>query len=218
MGAGGGVGPISSQRGGRRLDKPSIKGAGFAETWGRLQTLIREGRTSREQLSQRLGRDAFALVDTAPIPSLWYPVAAVDELTEWIAALEGDASPTYYRAMGARAFEELIERPAFATFVGTAQDFTERRGESLVKLAGLIYSFGEWSYRGESPTEFIVEVRQAAALTGFREWTAAGFIERLMAFIANEPIAVVPERASRDRLLLHGSATATHHKRLTPRA
>ena len=190
--------------GGRRLETASIKGAGFTETWGRLQAMIRDGRTSREDLEQRLGKEAFALVESEPIPSLWYPLAAVDEFTERVAALEGPAGPAYYRAMGAGAFDELISRPAFATFVGTAQGFTARRGESLVKLAGLVYNFGEWSYSGETPTEFVVEVRNAAALAQFREWTAAGFIERLMEYISNESIRVTPERPTRNLLVLRG--------------
>ncbi len=190
------------------MDTPSIKGAGFAETWSRLQALLREGRTSREDLERRLGKEVLALVDAEPIPTLWYPIVAVDELTETVAALEGPAGPAYYRAMGAGAFDELISRPAFATFVGTAQGFTARRGESLVKLAGLVYNFGLWSYVGESPTEFVVEVRNAAALAEFREWTAAGFIERLMEFIANEAIRVTPERPTRNLLVLRGTPRA----------
>lgn len=187
------------------METAGIKGAGFAETWSRLQTLIREGRASREDLEGRLGKEALALVDAEPIPSLWYPVAAVDELTELVALLEGPASPVYYRAMGARAFDELISRPAFATFVGTAQGFTARRGESLVKLAGLVYNFGEWSYKGETPTEFVVEVQNASPMAEFREWTSAGFIERLMEHIANEPIRVTPERPTKNLLILRGT-------------
>lgn len=200
--------PMRANAGGQRLETASIKGAGFAETWSRLQTLIHEGRASREDLEHRLGKEALALVETEPIPSLWYPVAAVDELTELVAGLEGPASPAYYRSMGARAFDELISRPAFATFVGTAQGFTARRGEALVKLAGLVYNFGEWSYQGESPTEFVVEVRNAAAMAEFREWTSAGFIERLMEYIANEPILVTPERPTQNLLVLRGTPRA----------
>ncbi len=200
--------PMYVGSGGRHLETASIKGAGFAETWNRLQAMIREGRTSREDLAQRLGKEALSLVDSEPIPSLWYPVAAVDEFTEVVAALEGPAGPAYFRAMGAGAFDELITRPAFATFVGTAQGFTARRGESLVKVAGLVYNFGEWNYAGESPTEFVVEVRDAAALATFREWTAAGFIERLMEHIANEAIRVTPERPTRNLLVLRGTPRA----------
>jgi len=200
--------PMCTKAGGQRLETASIKGAGFAETWSRLQTLIREGRTSREDLEQRLGKDTLALVDSEPIPSLWYSLSAVDELTEMVAALEGPASPAYFRAMGAGAFDELISRPAFATFVGTAQGFTARRGEALVKLAGLVYNFGEWSYQGEGPTEFVVEVRNASPLAEFREWTAAGFIERLMEHIADEPILVTPERPTQNLLVLRGTPRA----------
>jgi hypothetical protein len=218
MGAGDAARSMRASPGGLRLETAGLKGAGFAETWSRLQTLIREDRASREDLEDRLGKEALALVDAEPIPSLWYPVAAVDELTELVAFLEGPASPAYYRAMGARAFDELISRPAFATFVGTAQGFTARRGESLVKLAGLVYNFGEWSYKGETPTEFVVEVQNAAPMAEFREWTSAGFIERLMEHIANEPIRVTPERPTQNLLILRGTPRSGSRARVSPSA
>ena len=120
-------------------------------------------------------------------------MAVVDALTEIVAELEGGGTHDYYKAMGREAFEDLRERDAFRSFLETARNFSQLQGESLVKLAGLVYNFGEWSYHGQSPTRFVVEVRDATALAPFREWTATGFIEELFAFISSERIEEPPD-------------------------
>jgi hypothetical protein len=185
-------------------DVPSIKGAGFQDTWEELNGHLQAGRTSREQVEVRLNPEALQIVDEKLEPSLWYPLAHVDAITEVNAAVTGDSGRDYYKGMGKQAFDRLMSRSSFKIFFEGAMANRERAGTTLIGLSGLVYSFGEWEWSGEELSNFTVEMTDATPMASFREFTAAGFIEALAAHTVGDRLQVTVARPTRDRIVFRG--------------
>ena len=178
-----------------------VKGASFIRAWEKLRGLVEGGVVSRDALRVQLSPDAFALYEEKILPSLWYPLAAVDEFSRVLVDLEGDGDPAYMRSVGANALGALLERESFRSFIEGAMRQRDGEGQALVQLAGLVYDFGEWTFEGRDLFEFRATMVDAEPLPALAAETIAGFVEALVEHCMGTPIRVTAERPELGRVV-----------------
>lgn len=187
-------------------DVPSVKGVAFQHGWERVRALIESGRIPMEELEFRLGSEGMELVDGKPEPSLWYPLVAADRLTELLIHIEGGGDREYARELGRQGLETVLGRGAVRGLLDGARRRGERAGHTLIGLAGLVYNFGMWSYRGEDLDRFEVVVQQASPFRTASLLAAAGFIEALVEHFAGSRVHVEVLRPEDDRVVFRAES------------
>jgi hypothetical protein len=179
-----------------------VKGVSFIRTIALVQGLVERGLVSQEALTVQLSPAALALLDQKIEPSLWYPLAEVDELSRLLVDIEGHGDPDYMRGVGAGALGTLLERDTFRSFIeGAMRQKEGGDGKTLVQLAGLIYDFGRWHFEGDDLRRFVVVMEDAEALPDVAAQTAAGFIEALVLHCTGDAVHVEAARPDPGRVV-----------------
>jgi hypothetical protein len=179
-------------------ETPSVKGVAFQAVWDRVTSLVESGRVADDLLELTLGKEGLALLEEKPQPSLWYPMAHADRLTDLVVKVEGAGNPAYAKSLGASGLEPVLSRDSMRSFIEDSMRRKDRAGHALIGLAGLVYSFGQWTYRGEDLRSFEIDLTEAASFPENSAFSASGFMEALVAFVTHEPICVSPLRRAPD--------------------
>ena len=182
-----------------------IKGAGFARSWEHLHALAERGAVSEEALRVELSPAAYSLYQEKVQPSLWYPLAAVNELSQQIIKIEGEGDPAYNRTLGAEALGVILARDSYRGLIEGAMKQKGSEGQTLVQLASLVYDFGQWTFEGEDLSKFEAIMTEAEPLPELATFSIAGFMETLVAHCTGNRIAVTIDRPSLDKVIFRAA-------------
>lgn len=182
-------------------DEPRVKGASFIRSIETIHRLVEQGDISELALEVRLSAETFALFESKVEPSLWYPLSVSEELSRVIVDIAGEGRSEFLRSVGRDSLAYMLERDTFRSFIEGAMGQKGREGKNLVGLAGLVYSFGRWSYEGDDLREFTVTIDEAEPLADSSCQTIAGFMQGLVAHCTDIEIQIVHSRPARDRVV-----------------
>jgi hypothetical protein len=186
----------------------NVKGASFLRTCEAVHGFVEQGLISRDALEVQLSADALRLLEQKVEPSLWYPLDAVDELSRLLVDFEGEGDPRYMCTVGERSLHGLLERDTFRNFIEGAMLQIGNEGPTLIRLAGLIYDFGCWTFEGDDLREFVVTLDEAGSLPEIAPHTICGFMEALVAHCSDHRVRVTLDRPSRDRVIFRAAPVA----------
>lgn len=174
-------------------EAPAMKGIAMQAAWERYSDLLRRGVLTREAALRELPPEALPLLDGPPQPSLWYPVAIGEQLTESVVQFDGRGRADYAKELGHAGFRTVLTRDALRSFVEGAMRRGERAGPTLIGLASLVYNFGAWHFEGDNLRDFQVRVRDAQAFGRLLVWASAGFMESLVDATTGQPVVIDPD-------------------------
>jgi hypothetical protein len=188
---------------------PSIKGTAFESAFDDIHRLLAEGRLSREELEAALTGEDLSLLEEKVSPSTWYPIASYARLIEVLVQKEAmGRSESYLLERGAKAAERLSQSGIYQQLHLSSERIGVRVGHMITSVAGAIYNFTRWHFEAHGPREFTIRVEEASEFPDVSRFTTQGFIERVSTHASGEPMRVVSERPSPDRILYHAEPEA----------
>jgi hypothetical protein len=190
-----------------------IKGSAFETVVRDVARLLESGKLPREVAEARLEAEDLRLLEEKILPSLWYPLASHDRLTQLLWEFEGARDPKYLIARGALSAERLFDAGLYQQMkrgeeLGAAkrergEPWSEFDGNLMTSLAGAIFNVSRWRFRRhpEDPLVSRIEVTGARELPEVVRWAAQGFVEYIATRATGVPAHVTSERPGPDRIV-----------------
>jgi len=174
---------------------PSIKGTLFQNLAGELHEFVSAGRLTTADLDAALKPDERRLLDYDVSLSAWYPVGLYNRMLHLYAVTAQGDPVEYLVAGGRRSARNLIALGIYSQLdTRTEETWENRAGRVLVTLAGSLFNFGEWHWKGLAGRGFSIRVDGAAPMGDELVLRTAGFVQQLAERLAGAPVALTHER------------------------
>jgi hypothetical protein len=164
----------------------SIKGSVIEKLVEDARRLRDDGRVSAEQLEVHLDRTALELLDSKPLPALWYPLESYNRLIDLLLEVEGKGSVDYLRRRGAGVADRLIAGGFYDQFSSLDRRLRDpqeylRLMRRVVTVMGAIFNFVKWDAHPDPdhPKRVLIELREAEAFTQHLCYVTEGFLTRI---------------------------------------
>lgn len=186
--------------------EPALKGFVIQSLWEDLNGLLRDGRLRRETAELRLTAYDLDLLDGKIEPSLWYPNATYVRLADLLGeALGVGEDEGFWVERGHTALERLLANGTpVRKMVEGAKSFGTGAGRVLMKLPGLVLSYGQWSIEQPAEDTWVVDVRNAAPLPDSLRLSFQGAGERISRLLSGRATRVTSDRPARDHVRFEG--------------
>jgi hypothetical protein len=168
------------------MSGPSIKGSVIEKLVEDARRLRDNGRVSSEYLEVRLDRVALELLDSKPLPALWYPLESYDRLIDLLLEVEGKGSPDYLRRRGAGVADRLIAGGFYDQFSSLDRRLRDpqeylRLMRRVVAVMGAIFNFVKWDAHPDpgQPRRVVIELSEADDFTEHLCRVTEGFLTRI---------------------------------------
>lgn len=184
--------------------EPSIKGFAMRPTVRRLNQLMETDGAARAAVSDLLDAEDLALLEQAPLLTLWYPVARQGNLLGVLRELLGggdDAVLTFAH----ESAEEVLQSPALRVLFAGAGRITTKLGPALTRMARFGFSFGDWRFEGDDLTDFRIIASEMEPMPDDVRLNVQGFIEFLASSISGRTVRCQSTRESPGRIVYRAS-------------
>jgi hypothetical protein len=175
--------------------EPSIKGTLFQNLVGELLELVDADRLGDADLAATLKPDERKLLDYDVSFSAWYPVELYNRMLQLYAVTAPGDPDAYLIAGGRRSARNLIALGLYSQLdTRTEESWENRAGRVLVTLAGSLFNFGEWQWKGLARQGFSILVDGASPMGDELVLRTAGFVQLLAERLAGTSVALTHER------------------------
>lgn len=168
------------------MSGPSIKGSVIEQLVEDAKRVRDEGLVSQEALEARLDAAALELLESKPLPALWYPLASYYALLDLLLEVEGRGSLDYLRRRGAGVADRLIAGGFYDQFSSLDRRLREpqeylRLMRRVVAVMSAIFNFVKWDAHPdpEHPKRIAIELSDAVHVSPNLCLVTEGFLTRI---------------------------------------
>lgn len=190
----------------------NIKGTAFITARRDLLALVEAGRLSRVALERRLRPEDLALLEHAPLPTSWYPVATYDRILRVLMDIEGNGDTRYLVERARKAMAALMQSGIYRQLeraqvvVREGRGWFERSGHILATLPTAFFDKGSWKLSAdETKRSFTLEGSGLGGLTDHVAHIIQGALEFVASELTESPARVTVQRVRDGRVVFVGS-------------
>jgi hypothetical protein len=190
---------------GRTMNEPAVKGFAMRPAIDRIQTLCADGAIKELDRAPQLTPGDLDILETMPMPTLWYPIDIQDRMLRLIRDIEGAGDDRYLHEFGRQSASSVLAFKSMSVITTGARALGERAGRMLIRMAGLGFNFGHWTFVGDSLHDFKVIVTEADGLPDTIRYNLQGFIEHLVESVTQLDIVCTSSRLVRNQVEFYGA-------------